>query len=81
MIHHFCHHGRGPGPKNSVLAATERFVGPDQIVAGHTDRELGLQPTRIDTTPSTADLACRKDFVGVVSILCSRSPALFGHDL
>jgi transposase len=33
------------------------------------------EPTRIDTTPSTADLSCREDFVGVVSILCSRSPA------
>ena len=39
------------------------------------DGQQWAQPTRIDTTPSTADLACRKDFVGVVSILCSRSPA------
>ena len=44
------------------------------LVSGYAETDR-VQQTRIDTTPSTADLACRKDFVGVVSTLCSRSPA------
>lgn len=36
VIYHVCCH---PG---SILATAERFVGPDQIVAGHADGKLGL---------------------------------------
>jgi len=44
MIRDACCHSRGLGPEDPILAAAERFVGPDQIVAGHADSELGLQP-------------------------------------
>jgi len=45
MIRHTCCHSWGLGPEDSIFAAAERFVGPDQIVAGHADGKLGLQPS------------------------------------
>jgi len=46
MIRHACWHGRGLGPEDPILAAAERFVGPDQIVAGHADGKLGQRIER-----------------------------------
>jgi len=44
MVRHACCHSRGLGPEDPILATAERFVGPDQIVAGHADSKLGFQP-------------------------------------
>ena len=51
-------------------AILQRFAG---CFTDYRD-ERRIEQLRIDTTPSTADLAYRKDLVGVVSIHCSRSP-------
>jgi hypothetical protein len=57
MICHICCHGWGLGPEDSIFAAAERFVGPDQIVAGHADGKLGFQPAH--RTSNGRSLACK----------------------
>lgn len=42
MIRQACCHSRGSGSKDPILTAAKRFVGPDQIIAGHADGKLGL---------------------------------------
>ena len=44
MIRNVCRHSRGLWSEDTIIAAAERFVGPDQIVAGHADSKLSLQP-------------------------------------
>ena len=45
MIRHNCSHSRGFGLEDSIRTAAERFVGPNQILGGHADGELGFEPS------------------------------------
>jgi len=44
MIRQVCCHSRGSVSEDPILTAAKRFVGTDQIIAGHADGKLGLQP-------------------------------------
>ncbi|MGB5158415.1 hypothetical protein [Desulfobacterium sp. N47] len=44
MINYTCFHSWSLGTENPILAATERFMGPDQIITSHTDGKFGLEP-------------------------------------